>query len=251
MKTYTMKKLSHRLSLGALITLGTLGLAASANAATIAHVGSVLDNSGNEVTEWRTSSTTKSLDADGDGIYGTFGGIAFGDDLFGAMGFVSAQPQVGNAGSGYVIIDDVTIGDPDRMVRTTTNNQIGTSDIVMYTFAVNTSVETWETLRVGIGTDGLNGAQFTPGSIGLAEVGIGGGLDEISITANNTIDMYFFDVTGGVAAGTQFQVFADVGTNNYVTHQLVTLDVAVVPEPSSLVMIALGALTLGIRRRRA
>lgn len=26
-------------------------------------------------------------------------------------------------------------------------------------------------------------------------------------TANSTVDLYFFDVTGGVAAGTQFQVF--------------------------------------------
>lgn len=226
-----------------------LGVAASLNAATIAYSGSVLDNSGNEVTEWRTSSTTKSLDADGDNIYGTFGGIAFGDAVYGAMTFISAQQQVGNAGSGYAIIDDVTIGDPDRMVRTTTNAQIGTNDIVMYTFELNTAVEAWETLRVGIGTDGLNGAQFTPGSIGLAEVGGGGGLDEVSITANNTIDLYFFDVTGGVAAGTRFQVFADVGTNNFVTHQLVSLDVAV-PEPSSAVLLGVSGLAMLLRRRR-
>lgn len=226
-----------------------LAVISSLHAATIAYTDSVLDNSGNEVTEWRTSTTTKSLDADGDNIYGTFGGIAYGDAVFGAMDFVSAQPQVGNAGSGYVIIDDVTIGDPDRMVRTTTNNQVGTDDIVMYTFELNTTVEAWETLRVGIGTDGLNGASFSPGSIGLAEVGGGGGLDEVSITANNTVDLYFFDVTGGVAAGTQFQVFADVGTNNFVTHQLVTLDVAV-PEPSSVALLGIGGLAVLLRRRR-
>lgn len=225
-----------------------LGMVGSLHAATIAYTGSVLDNSGNEVTEWRTSSTTKSLDADGDNIYGTFGGVAFGDAVVGAMDFISAQSQVGNAGSGYVIIDDIN-GGTDRMVRTTTNNQVGTNDIVMYTFELNTSVEAWETLRVGIGTDGLNGAQFTPASIGLAEVGAGGGLDEVSITANSTVDLYFFDVTGGVAAGTQFQVFADIGTDNFVTHQLVTLDVAV-PEPSSAALLGFGGLAMLLRRRR-
>jgi hypothetical protein len=95
----------------------------------------------------------------------------------------------------------------------------------------------------------LNGASFSPGSIGLAEVGGGGGLDEVSITANNTIDLYFFDVTGGVSAGTQFQVFADVGTNGYVTHQLVSLDVAI-PEPSSAALLGLGGLAMLLRRRR-
>ncbi len=233
--------------------LASLVLVSGLHAATIVYSGSVLDNSGNEVTEWRTSSTTKSLDADGDNIYGTFGGIAFGDAVFGAMDFVSAQPQVGNAGSGYVIIDDVTIGDPDRMVRTTTNNAntglYGTSDSVMYTFELNTAVEAWETLRVGIGTDGLNNVNFSPGSIGLAEVGGGGGLDEVSITVNNTVDMYFFDVTGGVAAGTQFQVFADPGAGGYVTHQLVSLDVAV-PEPSSVALLGIGGLAVLLRRRR-
>ena len=230
-------------------TLTSLGLVSGLHAATIAYTGSVLDDSGNEVTEWRTSSTTKSLDADGDNIYGTFGGIAFGDEVFGAMDFISAQTQVGNAGSGYVVIDDVTIGDPDRQVRTTTNNGISGTNIVMYTFEINTAVEAWETLRVGIGTDGLNGANFSPGSIGLAEVGGGGGLDEISITANNTIDMYFFDVTGGVAAGTQFQVIADSGAGDYATHQLVSLDVAV-PEPSSAALLGLSGLAILLRRRR-
>lgn len=223
----------------------------SAEAATIVTATSVVDNSGNEVTEWRTASTTKSADIDGDNIYGTFGGIAFGDIVYGAMTFISAQKQVGPF-AGYATIDDVTIGDPDRQVRTTTNEGATGTDIVMYTFGLNTSVEAWETLRVGIGTDGLNSGVFAPGSIGLVELGGGGGLAEVAATvnANATMDMYFFDVTGGVAAGTQFQVIADSGTGNHVTHQLVTLDVAV-PEPSSAALLGLGGLALMLRRKRS
>ena len=105
---------------------------------------------------------------------------------------------------------------------------------------------------VGIGTDGLNSGVFAPGSIGLVELGGGGGLAEVAATvnANATTDMYFFDVTGGVAAGTQFQVIADSGTGNYATHQLVTLDVAV-PEPSSAALLGLGGLALMLRRKRS
>ena len=70
---------------------GILSLSAilsSAEAATIAFSVSVIDNSGNEVTEWRTATTTKSMDADGDNNYGTFGAIAFGDTTIGAMTFI-------------------------------------------------------------------------------------------------------------------------------------------------------------------
>jgi len=229
--------------LTALVMVGCL------NAATIAFSGSVIDNSGNEVTEWRTATTTKSMDADGDNNYGTFGAIAFGDTTIGAMTFIGAQTQTGPF-PGYATIDDID-GSPsaDRQVRTTSYNGGLTTDIAMYTFAVNTSVEAWETLRVGIGTDGLDNGIFAPGSIGLKELGGGGGLAEVAVTGNATIDMYFFDVTGGVSAGTQFQVFADVGTNGYVTHQLVSLDVAI-PEPSSAALLGLGGLAMLLRRRR-
>lgn len=234
--------------IGASIALSLIG---STNAATIAGVGSVIDDSGSEVTEWRTASTVKSLDADGDNVYGTFGGIAFGDAVFGAMGFVTSQGQVGPFG-GYATIDDTTIGDPDRQVVTTTNGGTAGTDVVMYTFVVNTAVAAGEVMRVGIGLDGLNGAQFSPATIGLVELGGGGGTAEVSVAASNNalIDMYFFDVTGGVTAGTQFQVIADTGTGDFATHQLVSLDVMPVPEPSSTALLGLGGLALIMRRRK-
>lgn len=229
---------------GAFIALSFTG---SLHAATITAVGSVLDNSGSQVSQWRTSTTLKTMDLDGDNIYGTFGGIAFGDAVVGAMGFISSQNQVGPY-AGYSTIDDIN-GGVDRQVRTTTNNAVAGTNQVMYTFVVNAPVLFNQTMRVGIGLDGLNGTITAPATIGLKELGGGGGLAEVSITpANNLMDMYFFDVRGGVSAGTQFQVFADSGSGNYVTHQFVTLDV--VPEPSSVALLALGGLALIVRRRK-
>jgi hypothetical protein len=231
-----------------LLLTSSIAMTCFANAATITYFDSVLDDADSEVTEWRTETTTKSMDIDGDNIYGTFGGIAYGDDTVGAMTFVWAQSQVGPF-TGYATIDDIN-GGVDRQVRTTSNNGVAGSDIVMLTFALNTAVAANQILRVGIGTDGLDGASVAPGSIGLNEVGGGGLAEVVTGTGNNAIiDMYFFDVTGGVSAGTQFQVFADSGTAGYVTHQFVSLDV--VPEPSSAAaLIGLCSLALVLRRRR-
>ena len=228
-----------------------LSFVSSAHAATIIAAGSISNNSGNEVTEWRTAGTSKTMDIDGDNIYGTFGGVAYGDALFGNMGYTSSQPQVGPF-AGYATIDDVTIGAPDRQVKTTSNSAAGGTDVVMYTFTVTSAVSATETLRVGIMLDGLNGASFSPLSIGLKETS-GAGTAEVATTANDgTIDMYFFDVTGGVTSGTSFQVFADASATGYVTHQAVALDVFAVPvpEPSSTALLGLGGLALILRRRK-
>ena len=100
-------------------------LISAGNAATIAVAGSIVDDSGNEITEWRTAGTSKTSDIDGDNIYGTFGRIAFGDPApQGALTFISAQRQVGPF-LGYATIDEIGgIPGSDRQVRTTTNDEL-------------------------------------------------------------------------------------------------------------------------------
>eukprot|EP00112_Aurelia_sp_Birch-Aquarium-sp1_P009703 Seg21115.1 transcript_id=Seg21115.1/GoldUCD/mRNA.D3Y31 product="hypothetical protein" protein_id=Seg21115.1/GoldUCD/D3Y31 len=227
-----------------------LGIASSANAA-IVFAGSVIDDAGSEVTQWRTAATVKSLDGDGDNVYGTFGGIAYAaggtSNAVGAANLVSSQGIVGPF-PGYATIDNI-LGGADVAVATTTNNAVAGTDQVMATFSITSAVALGDTLRVGIMIDGLDGAGFSPASIGLAQVG-SADVAEQAVTANNTVDMYFFDVTGGVAANTQFQVIADSGTGDFVTHQAVSLDVIPAPEPSSTALLGLGGLALILRRRK-
>jgi hypothetical protein len=231
-----------------IILASFIAMTGFANAATITYFNSVLDDADSEVTEWRTATTTKSMDIDGDNIYGTFGGIAYGDAAVGALAFVSSQKQI--SFPAYTAVDDIN-GPGDKTLFTTTNNAAGGTNIVMFTFRVTTAVAASDYMRVGIGIDGLDAISTAPATIGLVEV-LGSGTAEQAIaTANNTIDMMFFDVTGGIAAGTEFQVIADAGAGNYVTHQFVSLDVAAVPEPSSAAaLIGLCSLALVLRRRR-
>jgi hypothetical protein len=168
------------------------------------------------------------------------------------MAFVSSQAQVGPF-TGYATVDDINgngTTPPDRQVKTTTNNAAGGTDIVMYTFRVTQAVAANEIMRVGIALDGLNGVIYTPASIGVKEK-TGAGTSEVATANSNaTLDMYFFDVAGGVASNTEFEVFADSSSNGFVTHQIVTLDV-LVPEPSTLALAGLGLLgVIGFRRRR-
>ena len=84
----------------------------------------------------------------------------------------------------------------------------------------------------------------------LMALGMSGSVNAATIAfSDSVLDNSGNEVTGGVAAGTQFQVFADPGAGGYVTHQLVTLDVAV-PEPSSAALLGIGGLAVLLRRRR-
>lgn len=210
-----------------------------------------MNDSGTEITFWRTAGTPKSLDIDGDNQYGTFGRIFC---LVGTVGNVTltafgpgTQAEVGPF-PGYALVDSPTTPGLAQQVRTTTNNAIAGSDVVLATFRVDQTVAPNEILRVGIALDGLDDAQFTGGTIGLQEAG--GSSVEVATPANSTIDLYFFDITGGVPASTEFDIFGDTGTSDFITHSFVTLDVVVIPEPSSLALLGLSGLLIARRRRR-
>ena len=235
MKNYT--------NIGATIVALTFACTSVGFAATISSFGTIVNNSGSQISEFRTNTTSKILDIDGDNIYGTFGGISFGDAVVGNMAFVSSQTQVGPF-AGYDVVDDIN-GGVDRQVKTTSNGAAGGTDVVMYTFRVTAAVATTDVLRIGIALDGLDNVVTAPASIGVRE-SVGPGTFEVATSnINNTLDMYFFDVSGGVAANTQFQVFADAGVGNFVTHQIVTLDVAAAPSGPNVLNISMGESATG------
>lgn len=216
----------------------------SANAATVAFAGVINNDAGSQITEWKTTATTKTLDADGDNEYGTLAHLFYGIEFKGQntlYTFDGSDFQVGPFG-GYATVDSPN-GGADVQVRTTTNGGANDSNRVMFTFTA--LVGSPASVRIGVATDGLDSAFYSSATIGLREVG-GSSFEYTMTSTNATLDMAFFDVTG-ITAGDQFEVFGDSGTGGYATHQFITWDV--IPEPSTALLGGLGALAL-LRRRR-
>jgi hypothetical protein len=235
----------------------------TANAATISSAGSVVDDAGGQVTFWKTTSVGKSLDSDGDNVFGTLADLMYtiryknGGTLF---SFDGSDPQVGPF-PGYAQVDDPN-GEPYPNtshglipVRTTTDNgATGTGNAHdMFIFTVLTAGT--PDFRLGIANDGLDNAGYSSASVGLRQVAgpsNTGATANLSATANNVIDMHFFDVRGA-QIGDQFAVWGIGGAFGYVTHSIVTWDTlgpVTIPEPASLGMLGLAGLGV-ISRRRA
>ena len=201
--------------------------------------------------DWLTSSVAKPNDIDGDNILGSFGAIHFTVTTTGAMGFVGsgAQFQVG----GYSQIDSLRDGglsDEEAGIALST-----------YTFAVNAEVAATDTLRIGVMHDVLSAAEHAADfgwSVQL--LGITGANTGVTVessvlpTGNGIVDMVFFDVTGGVAAGDQFQLngVSNSGRVQDPYISSVTLDVGPtsIPEPTSLLIFGLAGIGLLHKRVR-
>lgn len=205
--------------------------AANTQAATINYVGQVVDNAGNEISEWRTPGTTKSLDADGDNIYGTDGRLFY--TVLGAfpgyLAYAGSQSQVGPF-PGYAVVDHPDGVSPDTQVRTTTSGAQAVGSVHnMFWFNI-TSPPPPTGFRVGVVFDGLDGAHVSPQEIRLTQTVGGAATDSVVVEPfrNNTLDMVFFDVNGAVA-GDQYAVQGVAGAGGYATHQIVTWDTLPIP----------------------
>jgi hypothetical protein len=107
------------------------------------------------------------------------------------------------------------------------------------------------TVRVGIAVDSVNDGTYAPNYVGIYSNSTGTVYSSL-LTRDGTPDMAVFDIVN--PAGETFSVaqWQLAGTQSASAMSLVTFDTIVVPEPSSVALIAIGgvAVAAGLRRRR-
>ena len=226
--------------------------------AAVVFAGAIADDSGNEITRWATSTVTKTLDADGNNHYGSYAGEFVGvvNNNLPDINFISigAGNSVVGPFPGYATVDNDAGG--SGVVRTTTGPTI--SNVITYVFQdANVALNAPNGIRVGLFTDGLDGAGFTGGSYSVEHIRGGGSLGTATsvLAPNAVIDGHFFDVTS-IQTGDWIRFSTVRGANgNFATFQGFSADIIIpsttpVPEPSSALLVGLGGLAFMFRRRR-
>ena len=280
--------------LSALCCLAVALTAVSTVQADIVVVGSIIDEANvtrtgsvngtiieSEVNQWSDATFAKSLDIDGDNIYGTDGvflvsttaqnagqgtqttfervptftmpvvasGINFTGNFQnpnGTTGFIQNDANDAIIRLGYAGFNNGTQGEA-----------IPLTDLYTYTLTADQAAD--ETLRLGVfgGTNnsdprlGFTDLQVTAGGVESTIV-----QDPRDTNTGNAADLYFFDITGLVAGDTIVISAANsnslVGNFNAATIGGVTFDTAItaIPEPSSLALLGLVGIAGFVRRRR-
>jgi len=225
-----------------------------ASAASINYSGFV---EGAEVTDWRTTTTPKTMDVDYDGIYGTFASVQWTVAGLNEHPAGSANPgwsYIGGSGQQFVT------GAP--IDRNTGGADVGASIMLThFTFEMTGIAQTYagKTVRVGVMADMLSSNEWAAdqnkGYQLIQTVGGDGDSGIITIRnggpANGTPEMYFFDLQG-VNPGDRFQLLALNNINGEGSTQAgymgpVTWDL--IPEPSIAVLGGIGLLILLTRRK--
>lgn len=235
----------------------------AASAASISYVGSVEDST---VNDWRTASTVKPMDADGDNIYGTHGAVHWtivGVNEFGA-GSASAGWHYGGEVSfgqfnnaAYAQIDNLSNPAVDAGGGIGAVQNPGAFD-----FEMTGVPETYagRTLRIGVMADILTSGEWaadTNKTFQLVQTG-GGTADSGVISlrggaaGNGQPEMYFFDVTGVNAGNTFRLITGNSGASGQAGYLgPVAWDVYTpIPEPSVALLAGLAGIGL-MRRRRS
>lgn len=236
----------------------------SAQASTITFYGSDIDGA---AADWRTTTTAKPVDVDGDDLYGTDGWATWigvegatktppsayrESNLPDYVGSFSESSGVDVARWGYAMIDDPTSPPADMASSTLsawTGVVGGTHDLLSFT--VDSDIENIDYFVMGVMADNLDNPVANSATFML--ISSLGNSYEITLDAtsgfNKTPDMYFFKVAGAVA-NEEFTLIGKSGSApQYTTAAAVTWDSVAVPEPSTL-MLLLGGLALLIFRRR-
>lgn len=197
-----------------------LAPATSLPAATIRYVGTLTNAP--ETRSWLTPSVPKTYDFDGDGKYGSFGGIhwlGYTNYSASTVGYTTNSGTQDMQGS-YALIDsladacqgNVGVGALVNNTPFTQNSSIISlaSWIVGHTFQVNSNL-VGKTLRVGITTDIGAGQQSIESGPGLYLVQTAGGNARSVVVpvpfGDSVPDMTFFDITDA-QTGDQYTVLS-------------------------------------------
>ncbi len=252
------KCLAHCLVVGCWVLAG----GGAAHAVTITYVGSV---EGTEVADWRTSSTTKSFDVDGDNVYGTHAAL---HPRIGSTNIYTSGSQdpgftwinYGPVGGGQFI--NAAYTDVDNLLDPSVKADAGIQTRGLR-FELTGTNDTYDNMRVRIGVmqDLLSPAEYASDSqkaLRLEGYNNSPGVSSGDITIRNgdagdgIAEMYFFDITGA-SAGDQFQFIAlqnGVSTGgSYIGP--VSFDIVEVPEPSGVLLCGLAVAAGLITRRRS
>ncbi|MBN8458356.1 MAG: hypothetical protein J0M04_11030 [Verrucomicrobia bacterium] len=242
-----------------ILTAGLLALAAAARAATVTYVGSV---EGVQVTEWRTTTTVKSLDIDGDNQYGTYGAVTWTVGSTGEQPLTSSNPGWAyGAGVSYGEFINGAYADIDHVTSPGNNSDTGIYAVqwggtFIFEMTGNASTYTGMTVRVGFMADVLSPAEWAADNSKtfrlLQTTGGSGDSGTISLrggsAGNGVPEMYFFDISG-LTAGNRFQIVTDAPGNGGQPGYIGSVSWDVVPEPSAALLGGVGLLGL-LRRRR-
>ena len=250
---------------GAALSLGI----GSAQAATVSFVGSVADNSGSEVTRWRTATTTKTFDSDGDGIYGTDGYSIFRGNQGGGnaaawntgitesqvTGLSLMQGATMPAGLSLVVGDTSISTDWDDPAGGTRNmgyagpRDDGANSTVPLTksFVYDVTGNIGASVRMGIAADGLGDGRLRLTNLRVAVGPNQADATLVANTFNGSPDMYFFDL-GELQTGDQIEIWQELNLvgQTFIWPQINGVTFEVVPEPCSFFLSALGLLGLAV-----
>jgi hypothetical protein len=239
-------------------------LAAQAQASTINFAGSV---SGDEVTAWRSSSIEKTMDLDGDGVYGTLGAVNWNSDSSPTSRSVGIQSSttsttlgwayVGSSkglwnGSNYNPVDNVPSGSAGPGIIFGSS---GLGDIpATATFALTGVAADYsgKAVRIGIMQDVLASSEWADDfnkTLTLLQVDSSGNTLASSATVSlrngaagdGVREMYFFDITG-VNPGELYKIVTNTGNGKQAGYiGPMSIDIATaVPEPGTLALLAGG-----------
>ncbi len=241
------------------VAAAAVALAHPAAAATIAFVNSGVPDT-TTLDAWRTSSVVKTLDADGNNVYGSDGYY-----MAGAAGItvpvylqsVALSASTWGGDASYAVIDN-----PSNVPNNVSSglffrtNTFGT----VISFTVSSTLVGSKSFRVGIldnnqGHSFLDSSGLTPDSIAVNQTAGGsatsGTLDSSSTPTPSLARAHwiFFDINGAVA-NDAFAISIGSDGAPFTQSGIGGLTFDTIPEPTSVGLLGIGMMGLLVRRRR-